>query len=221
MNKNSKNKNCRNKKLQEDINTNCTVGCTTDSQDIIDDPIIPEHIHDENCNHDAKEDKKEQINNEEFLTQMKLFAQKYDEEIKKYEEQIINLQQENLANLSNQKKYYMQEMETHNKYLLQKFFTDILMVLDSLEIGLTAKDINYMQFLDGLKMTHGIFLNICKQYHVELINTQIGDIFDDTIHECIGTNDTYENNKIASIASTGYKLKERILRSTKVFVGTK
>jgi len=134
---------------------------------------------------------------------------------------LLNLKKENLANLENQKKYYEKESENLKKYLFQNFFQDILIVIDSLEVGIKAKAENYEKFLDGLKMTHGIFINTCKKYQVEPILTHVGDAFDDNIHECMGTTESVANNVIANILSSGYKFQDRILRPVKVIVGTK
>lgn len=137
------------------------------------------------------------------------------------EEKILNLQKENLANLQNHKKQQEKEIESLKKYMFQKFFEDILIVLDSLETGLKVKPDNFDKFIDGLKMTNTIFINILKKYNVEVISVKVGDVFDDSLHECLGTDPVIASNVISSILSTGYKIQDRVIRPTKVIVGIK
>jgi molecular chaperone GrpE len=172
-------------------------------------------------NESPKDENKKSEISPELMEQIQFLSSKFEEKMKENEEKIIHLQKENMANLANQKKQHEKETENMKKYMFQKFLEDILIVLDSLEIGLKAKPDTYEKFLNGLQMTHGIFLNILKKYQTELIDTKIGDVFDDHIHECIGTEENADNNRVAVILSTGYKLNDRVIRPTKVLVGTK
>jgi molecular chaperone GrpE len=176
-----------------------------------------EHSHGENCQHDEKEN----VMPDEMLEQLTFLNNKFEEKIKEYEDKVLNLKKENLANLDNQKKQFEREKDDLKKYLFQKFFEDILVVLDSLEVGINAKQENYEKFLDGLKMTNSIFINTLNKYTVNPINAKIGEEFNDTYHECMGITEKGDNNKITDILSTGYKYGDRILRPTKVIVGTK
>lgn len=156
----------------------------------------------------------------EVMEQINYLNSKFEEKIKSYEEEILNLKKENLANLDNQRKQYERDLENTKKYMFQKFFEEILIIGDSLEIGIKAKQENYEKFIDGLKMTFGIYINTLKKYEVELINAKIGDDFNDQFHECMGTSQG-ENNKILEILSTGYRYGNRTIRPTKVIVGMK
>lgn len=157
----------------------------------------------------------------ELMAQINFINEKFEDKMKEYEDKITHLKKENLANLANQKKQYDKDLENVKKYMFQKFFEEILIIGDSLEVGIKAKSENYDKFIDGLKMTFGIYLNTLKKYKVELIDVKIGDEFNDQLEECMGTNPEVENNKIASILNTGYFYEDRVLRPTKVVVGIK
>ena len=157
----------------------------------------------------------------EVMEQINYLNIKFEEKTKDYENQILHLKKENLANLDNQKKQYEKDFDNVKKYMFQKFFEEILIIGDSLEVGIKAKQENYEKFIDGLKMTFGIYVNTLKKYQVELIDTKIGDDFNDKFHECMGTSEEGENNKIVNILSTGYKYGDRTIRPTKVIVGLK
>lgn len=185
-----------------------------------------EHKHNETT---IEENQGENIENNEkkdnippeVMEQLNYLNKKFQEKIQEYEDKILNLKKENLANLDNQKKQYEKDSENLKKYMFQKFFEEILIVGDSLEVGIKAKSENYEKFIDGLKMTFGIYINTLKKYNVELIDVKVGDIFNDKLHECMGTSQEGENNKIVNILSTGYTYGDRTIRPTKVIVGVK
>jgi molecular chaperone GrpE len=203
MNKASK------KKVDNTINEN-------ENNDKINENNIDEKI--EIINKENNEDK---VISPEIMEQINYLNNKFEEKTKEYEEKILHLKKENLANLDNQKKQYEKDFENVKKYMFQKFFEEILIVGDSLEVGIKAKQENYEKFIDGLKMTFGIYVNTLKKYQVEIIDVKIGDDFNDQFHECMGTSEEGENNKIVNILSTGYKYGDRTIRPTKVIVGTK
>lgn len=176
----------------------------------------PEVVEEANSNNS-----KENTIAPEVMEQINYLNSKFEEKIKSYEEEILNLKKENLANLDNQRKQYERDLENTKKYMFQKFFEEILIIGDSLEIGIKAKQENYEKFIDGLKMTFGIYINTLKKYEVELIDAKIGDDFNDQLHECMGTSEKGENNKILEVLSTGYKYGNRTIRPTKVIVGIK
>jgi molecular chaperone GrpE len=173
-------------------------------------------------NHDCNENCKHEENvPNDIMNELEFLNNKFEEKIKEYEEKVLYLRKENLANLDNQKKQFEKEKEELKKYLFQKFFEDILIVLDSLEVGINAKQDNYEKFLNGLKMTKDIFIKTLNKYNVSIIPAETGDTFNDAYHECMGTSEDFENNKIMDILSTGYKYSDRVIRPTKVIVGVK
>jgi molecular chaperone GrpE len=110
-------------------------------------------------------------------------------------------------------------MEINNvkKYALQKFIEDLLTVADNLSLASNAKKENYEQFIGGLNMTINIFMNTLKKYGVEEIITKIGDLFDESMQECLAVRE--EGSEIVQILKPGYKYGERIIRAAQVIVG--
>jgi molecular chaperone GrpE len=194
---------------------------TIENEEKIHDSINVNNINEnEDINPKTSTTNKEDVN-PQVMEQINYLNNKFQEKTKEYEEKILHLKKENLANLDNQKKQYEKDFENVKKYMFQKFFEEILIIGDSLEVGIKAKAENYEKFIDGLKMTFGIYVNTLKKYNLEIIETKIGDDFNDQLHECMGTSPEGENNKVVSILSTGYKYGDRTIRPTKVIVGLK
>lgn len=161
-----------------------------------------------------------------FLEQINFFSKRFEEQLKEkmanYESQILEVRREAAINMDGQKKYYDREMDNIKQYALQKFVGDLLPIIDSLEFGLTYenKEQGFDKLIEGIKMTHAMFLNILKKYEVEPIPTKIGDEFNDALHECVSVRDDFSSNKIANVLNVGYKLQNRVIRPSRVIVGT-
>lgn len=72
----------------------------------------------------------------------------------------------------------------------------------------------------GIELTIKSFKDTLSKHGVEEINSELGTIFDPSIHEAIlmDSNAEYENNAITLCVQKGYILNGRVIRPAKVKV---
>lgn len=217
MNKKSSNKNSQDRK-KESLNESTM---EMEKMDAANPKIEEDQISEQKTSHSEEEENKKMT--EAFFEKMEQLLreqqEKYEAKLKACEEKMKEMYVDKLASLEQQKKQYLQEIDTAKKYALQKFVEDLLTVADTLKLAAFAKEENYSQFMDGLNMTINIFINTLKKHQVEEIKVNIGDIFDESIHDCLATQG--EGNQIIQIIKPGYKYGERVIRAAQVIVGTK
>ena len=100
------------------------------SKDKIDNTENENKNHEININEELevvdKEIKEEKIISPEIMEQINYLNTKFEEKNKEYEEKILHLKKENLANLDNQKKQYEKDFENVKKYMFQKYGLQII-----------------------------------------------------------------------------------------------
>lgn len=132
-----------------------------------------------------------------------------------YEQKIIELTMDLKriqAEFENFQKRTEKQKEDYQKYLSAEILSDLLPVLDSLEIGMVHNK-------EFVKIYEQLFL-IMKKKGIEKICVESGDKFDHESMDCLiqESNDKIKDGNIVQILSTGYKLNGKILRTTKVSV---
>lgn len=103
------------------------------------------------------------------------------------------------------------------------FVADLFPVLDSFDMAFSNRE--SWESVDpawrtGIEYIHTQFMNVLEKYGIETIN-QLNISFNPAIHEpteIIPTSDEKQDNTIASIIQTGYKLGETVIRPAKVKV---
>ncbi len=108
----------------------------------------------------------------------------------------------------------------------ERIVEDLLPVLDAYDMAFANKEAwekvekNWRM---GVEYIHQQLLKVLADNGVTPIAVNIGDAFDANIHEPMGneeTDDAKKDHTIASIAQSGYKMGERILRPARVKVFT-
>ncbi|MEC9491284.1 nucleotide exchange factor GrpE [Flexistipes sp.] len=198
-----------------------------------------EFVNKENV--EEKEDEKE--NNEYEAEPEAAFendSKKSDEEEKDEEVEILKKDREKLAkelqeakdkvlrisaDTDNYRKRLAKESEDKVKYANQGLILELLNVVDHLEMALdhSAEDSNVEALRNGVELTLKQFKDVLKKYGVEEIKAKEGDTFDPNIHEAMMLDERHDlgNNCISTVMQKGYKLHNRVIRSSKVRVNKK
>lgn len=100
---------------------------------------------------------------------------------------------------------------------------ELLPVIDDLERALTsAQDKPELDaFAEGIKLVHNKFLGILSKQGLEAISS-VGENFDLDLHEAVSkmpAPSDDQKNKVMFEVEKGYKLKENVIRFSKVIVG--
>ena len=152
-------------------------------------------------------------------------AQAAQERIVELEGQLASAQENALraaAEVQNIRRRAEQDIEKAHKFALEKFATDLLAVLDSLERGLEVSDpadetIRAMR--EGMELTYKLFLDTMKRFQVERVDPQ-GEPFNPELHQAMAMEESIhaEPNSVLKVFQCGYVMNGRLLRPAMVVV---
>jgi len=141
------------------------------------------------------------------------------------EEQLAAAQDQALrtaADLQNLRRRAEQDVQKAHKFALERFASDLLGVVDSLERGLelsTAEDEVHKAMREGMELTLKLLLDTLKRHQVEPLDPH-GAPFDPQQHQAMTTeeNSEVEPNTVLRVFQKGYLLNGRLLRPAMVVV---
>ncbi|WP_297193204.1 nucleotide exchange factor GrpE [uncultured Campylobacter sp.] len=126
------------------------------------------------------------------------------------------------ADFENIKKRMQREKEQMIAFANEGFAKDLLDVIDTLEAALNVEveDEISAKIKEGVKNTLDLLLKKLKNHGVDVIEAKEGDEFNPDLHEAMfyAENENFKANELTQILQKGYKLRDRILRHTKVSV---
>ncbi|AUF98010.1 nucleotide exchange factor GrpE [Pseudomonas sp. 02C 26] len=141
------------------------------------------------------------------------------------EEQLAAAKDQSLravADLQNVRRRAEQDVEKAHKFALEKFASDLLPVIDSLERGLelsSADDETIKPMRDGIELTLKMFSDTLKRYNLEAIDPH-GEPFNAEHHQAMAMQESaeVEPNSVLKVFQKGYMLNGRLLRPAMVVV---
>lgn len=126
------------------------------------------------------------------------------------------------AELQNVRRRAEQDVEKAHKFALERFASDLLMVVDSLERGLELSDPDneaLRPMREGMELTLKAFHDTLKRYQVEVLDPH-GEPFNPEHHQAMAmeANASVEPNSVLKVFQKGYLLNGRLLRPAMVVV---
>lgn len=125
------------------------------------------------------------------------------------------------AELENMRKRTARDIENAHKYALEKFVRDLLPVMDSMELGISAsdsaEDLNTLR--EGMDLTWKKFATTLEKFGVKVINPQ-NEKFNPELHEAVSMQEQkgVESGTVISVMQKGYELNGRLVRPAMVIV---
>ncbi len=146
-------------------------------------------------------------------------SEKLREEVQKMQEQLLWLK----AEFANYKKRVEKEKYELSDYIRAEVIRKLLPVLDDFKIMLEKAQAgeNEGAVLEGAKMIHDKLVQFLETEGVEKIES-LGQKFNPEIHEALlsqATDSEEDHDKILQVYQDGYRLRERMIRPSKVIVG--
>ena len=128
-----------------------------------------------------------------------------------------------MAELVNFRKRSRREIESSINFANANLLRDLLDILDNFERAHAAIDSGEEKggeaFLEGIRLIYQRLVEVLRANGLERIPAR-GEIFDPNLHEAVSQieTDEVESGRIAHVVQEGYRLKEMVLRPTKVVV---
>ena len=127
------------------------------------------------------------------------------------------------AEMDNLRKRTTRDVEHAHKYALEKFVNELLPVIDSLELGISAAEDSSgdetASLREGMELTLKKFQDVMSKFGVDPIDPQ-GEKFNPELHEAVSMQESneYESNTVMSVVQKGYTLNDRLVRAAMVVV---
>lgn len=145
--------------------------------------------------------------------------------IAELEDQLAGAQENALraaAEAQNIRRRAEQDIEKAHKFALEKFATDLLAVIDSLERGLEVSDPSdekIRPMREGMELTYKLLLDTLKRFQVERVDPQ-GQPFNPEQHQAMAMEESIhaEPNSVLKVFQCGYVMNGRLLRPAMVVV---
>lgn len=120
------------------------------------------------------------------------------------------------------------EIEKSKTYAISKFSSEVLEILDNLELCMENanknkeknKDLLESDFYEGIDLTYKHALGLFRRFGVTQIEEGVGHKMDPNVHDVlfIAKDENKPEGEILHVAKRGYKLGDRVLRAAKVGV---
>ena len=160
------------------------------------------------------EDKEKNEANVEFLQEQ---LKKIQDESKENLDKVLRAQ----AEMENLRKRTVRDVANAHKYALEKFINELLPILDSLELGLSASanSTNVDELYKGIELTIEMFNKALEKFGVKIIDPQ-GEKFNPELHEAVSMQEIEDSEPgvIVTVMQKGYLLNERLIRPAMVVV---
>jgi molecular chaperone GrpE len=125
------------------------------------------------------------------------------------------------ADLENLRKRSERDVAQAHKYGLEKFVSELLPVVDSLELGLghATEHVDAEKLREGMDLTLKMLGQVLQKFNVEAIDP-LGEPFNPELHQAmsIQENAELEPNTVLTVVQKGYRLNDRLLRPAMVIV---
>lgn len=125
------------------------------------------------------------------------------------------------AEMENLRKRAERDVQNAHKFALERFFSELLPVRDSLELGLAAINdtVEVAKLREGVELTLRQLAAAMEKFGARELNP-LGAKFNPNEHEAMAMlpTDQVEPNTVVQVLQKGYLLNERLLRPAKVLV---
>ncbi len=123
------------------------------------------------------------------------------------------------AEMDNLRRRNTKDIESAHKYGIEKFVTELLPVLDSMELGLAAEDASAESLREGMVLTMNMLKKMMEKLSIEEIDP-LNEKFDAAKHQAMTMQPhaDVEPNTVIAVMQKGYALNERLIRPAMVMV---
>ncbi len=125
------------------------------------------------------------------------------------------------AEMENLRKRTIRDIENAHKYAMEKFIGELLPVIDSLELGMSAFENaeNSDDLREGMDLTLKKFISAIEKFGIKVVDPE-GEKFNPEQHEAISLQEIEgkESGIVVNVMQKGYELNGRLIRPAIVVV---
>lgn len=123
------------------------------------------------------------------------------------------------AEMENLRRRTQKDLENAHKFGNEKLVSELLPIMDSMELGLAVEDASAESLHEGMSLTVNMVSQLFEKFNIEAINPT-NEKFDPELHQAMGMqpSDEFEPNTIISVMQKGYLLNGRLIRPAMVMV---
>lgn len=125
------------------------------------------------------------------------------------------------AEMDNLRKRTARDVENAHKYALERFVNELLPIMDSMELGMSAAESaeNIDDLREGMTLTMKMFSAAMEKFNVKTLEPQ-GEKFNPEQHEAVSMQeiDGAESGTVVTVMQKGYELNGRLVRPAMVVV---
>ncbi|SDZ06315.1 nucleotide exchange factor GrpE [Nitrosomonas sp. Nm58] len=122
------------------------------------------------------------------------------------------------AEAENIRKRAQSDIANAHKYAIEKFSTELLAVMDSLDAALAVENATLENFKSGVELTQKQLIAVFEKFNIKVVNPE-GEKFDPHQHQamCMVESDLPPNT-VTQVLQRGYMLHDRVIRPAMVAV---
>lgn len=123
------------------------------------------------------------------------------------------------AEMENLRRRTQKDLENAHKFGIEKFVTELLPVMDSMQLGLAAEDASAENLREGMMLTLNMVIQMFEKFNIVMLDP-INEKFDPEFHQAMSAQptDEVEPNTVMAVMQKGYLLNERLVRPAMVMV---
>ena len=123
------------------------------------------------------------------------------------------------AEMENLRRRTQKDLENAHKFGIEKFVTELLPVMDSMELGLAAEEVSTESLKEGMTLTINMVSQMFEKFNITSVDP-MNEKFDPEFHQAMAAQptDDVEPNTVIAVMQKGYVLNERLVRPAMVMV---
>jgi len=123
------------------------------------------------------------------------------------------------AEMENLRKRTQKDLENAHKYGIEKFVSELLPVVDSMELGLAVEEASVESLREGMALTLNMVSQALEKFNIAVIDP-IEQKFDPEFHQAMSMqpSNEVEPNTVIAVMQKGYTLNDRLVRPAMVMV---
>ena len=123
------------------------------------------------------------------------------------------------AEMENLKRRTQKDLENAHKFGIEKFVSELLPVMDSMELGLAAEEASAESLREGMSLTLNMVKQMFEKFNITMVDP-INEKFNPELHQAMSAQptDEVEPNTVIAVMQKGYLLNERLVRPAMVMV---